>query len=252
MNYQCQIDGDPAEATIGPTELVVGARVFPYVELDEVRADNHRIRLTPVVDTSAEISHLGRNTDDFILKLRQARAAARRAALLQWTGDAPLATFESHGADEPITVVLFRDGLTVEPLNGEPRFAPFSLIENVERDGYRITLHLRGTDDVDIAKLGTETDLFLKRLADARNDLALRTADAYAALDPALAGFAAPDGWAVDAASSHGYFATLRTVLASGDRGDELAVLERLAGARLRLGVKAGVSGSSFAFALAP
>src|SRR2546421_1359361 len=104
QTYACRLDGEPAEATIGATELVVNGRPFPYVDLDAVRVDGHRIELTPVDGHAIEISHLARNTDDFILRFRLARASARRAALLQWTGDAPLATFESHAGDDPITV----------------------------------------------------------------------------------------------------------------------------------------------------
>jgi hypothetical protein len=250
--YPCQLDGQPGDATIGATELVVNGRSYPYVDLDDVRVDDHRIHLTPVHGAPAELSHLARNTDEFVLRFRTARASARRAALLQWTGDAPLAMFESHGGDEPITVVLFADGLVVEPLNGAPQFAPFSLIDDIERDGYRIKLVLRGAANVTVEKLGSETDLFLQRLATARNDLVTRTAKAYAALDDALSGFPAPDGWAVDRAGAGPYWGALRSSFGGGDRADQIAVLEQLSGESLRLGIKASVEGGAFRFALAP
>ena len=105
--------------------------------------ENARVTLGLADGRRVVLSHLARRTDEFVEVLRTARARARRAALLQWTAGPPIDTYPTRVGGEPGQVVLFPDGVTVEPLNGPPRLAPLPLVEGVERDGYRITLHLR-------------------------------------------------------------------------------------------------------------
>jgi hypothetical protein len=225
-----------------------------------VVVENARVTLGLADGRRVVLSHLARRTDEFVEVLRTARARARRAALLQWTAGPPIDTYPTRVGGEPGQVVLFPDGVTVEPLNGPPRLAPLPLVEGVERDGYRITLHLRGAAPVAVPPLARRTDEFLIDLERARRDLAARTAAAWAALSPGLAGFPAPDGWAVDAAAAGGWWPHLRAAVAGGgaagdgdgDRGPAaLAVLEALAGDRLRLGIE--LQGDAvLRFALAP
>ncbi len=72
--------------------------------------------------------------------------------------------------------------MTVDGWSNATDLAPFSLIERVERDGYAITLRMRGgLAPLVIRQLGRRTDEFLADLDTARNDLVRRTADAYGA-----------------------------------------------------------------------
>jgi hypothetical protein len=199
------------------------------------------------------LSHLGRRTTEFVDAFAVARRRARRAALLQWTGDAALDEYEVRVGSEPVptVVTLFPDGVLVEPLTGAPTSAPLSLVDGVVRDGHRITLDLRVLDPVVIGPLGRRTDEFVLGLERARHALAQRTQDAYAELSSALTGFSAPDGWAVGAAEAGPWWGALRAAVAAG-RPEEVEQLAGLAGPDLRLGVKVSASGSAMPFVLAP
>ena len=101
---------------------MAGGRSIPYVDMDEAAVDGHTTVLTLADGTNAVLSHLGAGNDDFLLKFGAARRSARRAALLQWTGDAPIDEYVAGSADPGTakTVVLFRDGLTVESWAARP------------------------------------------------------------------------------------------------------------------------------------
>ena len=89
-------------------------RSIPYVDMDDVTVDRHTTTVALAGGTTAVLSHLGGGNDDFLLKFGTARRSARRAALLQWTGDAPIDEYDAGVDRDATTVVLFRDGLTVE------------------------------------------------------------------------------------------------------------------------------------------
>lgn len=110
---------------------------------------------------SAVISHLTRQHGDFLLKLRAARNRARRAALLQWTGDAPIDEYGASSGDDEVRVVRFPDGITVEGFAGVPAIAPFALVEGVDRDGYTITIRLRSPPAAAFARAAKRTDELL-------------------------------------------------------------------------------------------
>lgn len=59
-------------------------------------------------------------------------------------------------------------------------------------------------------RLGARTEEFLADVDRARAERVVATAAAYASMDPALAGFGAPDGWAVNAAAAGRYWPALR------------------------------------------
>lgn len=180
-----------------------------------------------------------------------ARRRARRAALLQWTGDSPIDEFDSRTGDEPLTVVLFPDGVIVESLNAAPVMAPLSLVTGIERDGYRITLRMRALAPVEIRALGKRTDEFLLDLDRARKALAERTAEAYGELSDSLRGFSAPDGWVFGEEEAGHRWGALRAAVAD-ERAEEVAMLESLAGDRRRAGIKSQPQGTALPFVLAP
>jgi hypothetical protein len=250
--FPCWLDDDAVTIAVEPTGLATASRHLAHVDIDEVQVDGHNIALRLVGGTTVTISQLGRQRDDFLLKFGEARRAARRAALLQWTGDRPIDEYEGRGGDDPLTVTLFADGLTVDGWSAASQVAPFSLIERVEREGYKITVGLRGgLAPVVVRQLGRRTDEFLLDLERARTELVARTAQAYAALSDRLAGFNAPDGWAVTADEAGQWWGALRTAVASS-RPAEVDGLEHLADRDMRAGIKAQPDGTSMPFVLAP
>lgn len=258
-DFPCSVDGRDVSARIGADELFLSATAIAYVDVDDVTVAGARVTLGLADGRRIEISRLAKRFDEFVADLRAARARSRRSALLQWTAEAPIDVYPTVIDGEPGQVVLFDDGITVEPLNGPPHLAPLSLIEHVERDGYTITLHLRGTDALVLRALGRRTDELLLDLDRARNALAERTAAAYASLGEQLIGYTAPDGWALTAAEAGQYWAPLRAVLAAsaGEALEEgeanpMDVLADLAGAGLRLGIKEQGHNPLLPFALAP
>src|SRR5690606_41598111 len=108
--------------------------------------------------------HLAATRDRFLAEALEARRRARRAALLQWTGDAPLTSFDGRRGDEPVVVSLFPDGVVAEPVNGVPGMLPLSCLAEVRRTGYEIELIADGLDDLTVRHLGQRTDELLQRL----------------------------------------------------------------------------------------
>ena len=250
--YACRYQGQPTEVTVGKADLQFDNHTLPYLDIDEVHVDGHSVCLAMGDGPDVVLTHLGRRLDEFLQALHRARAPVRRAALVQWGGEPPIDSYQGRLGQTPVDVVLFHDGLALEPETGTPAFVPLSLIDDVRRDGYTITLALRSLPPVELRQLARRTDEFLADLSRARADLAERTAEAYAAFDPALAGFTARDGWAVDRASAGRSWGALRAAVAGQARGHQVDVLESMAGERLRLGLKVQLGGAVLPFALAP
>jgi hypothetical protein len=247
-----RLDSTPVDLEVGDTGLRVGGDELAWTELDHFEVDGHAVHLVMADGRRLTVTHLATQLDRFVREATEARARARRAALLQWTGGPPTADFAGKRGDVRVTVTLFPDGVTVEPVNGIPDFVPLSCLRDVHRDGYDLTFATRGLPPVGVRHLGQRTEEFLAKLDRARTDLAARTAAAYAALDPALAGLDAADGWAVTAADAGHRWAPLRGAVARHSRAAEVALLEELAGADLRLGLKLGPGSDVMPFALAP
>jgi len=255
-----RVDGQPVPLEVGSSGLRVGAVEFAWVDLDHFDVEDHQLHVATHDGRSATVTHLATGRDRFIADAVAARARARRAALLQWTGDAALATFEGRRGDaiqdededDRVTVCLFPDGVTVEPVNGTPDLLPLSCLTEVDRDGYAIRLVARGMPDIAVRHLGQRTDEFLMRLDQTRRVLAARTDAACTALDPSLAGLGLDDGWAVPASVAGHRWGALRSALMGQRRGEEIGVLEALAGDGMRLGVKCGPGSTTMPFALVP
>jgi hypothetical protein len=129
---------------------------------------------------------------------------------------------------------------------------PLSLIGSVRRDGYEITLAVRGGDPLVVRALGAKTDEFLDRLATARRDLQAATAAAYASYDPALAGFGAPDGWAMTRETTGSHWPALLERAQAGTRGDQVRELLSRSGDAMAVGIFTDGGSSTLPFVLAP
>jgi hypothetical protein len=201
-SYPCRVDGSPASVTVGPQVLDAGGRALPYIDMDTVQVDGYTIDLGMYPSGTVRIAGLGPRNDAFLIELDRARSRARRAALLQWTGTAELASFEQAPGspnDVPVAIHLFDDGFTVEPRNGTPELVPYGLLERVDRDGYTITCVRRGLPPVTVRRLGPRTDEFLSRMERGRSAQRQAVADAYGGMDDRLLGYTAANGWAVTA-----------------------------------------------------
>jgi hypothetical protein len=245
-------DGAPVEVAVASEGLRIDGQLWDWTTLDRFEPAGYAVRLGTCDGAEVTLTHFAQALDGFVRTASEARARARRAALLQWTGGAAVASFDGKRGDERVVVHLFPDGLTVEPLNGLPDFVPLSCLEDVDRRGYEIDLHVRALGVVRIRHLGQRTDELLDRLQRARTALAQRADAAYATLDPRLAGLPAPDGWAVDEQAAGARWGPLTEAVAGHARAGEVAVLASIAGPALRLGVKTGPGSAVLPFALAP
>lgn len=248
MGYACRVEERQVQVEVGKEGLAVEGRVVSWLDMDDVVVEDHTVRLVLAGAPPLTLTHLARARDDFLADLRAARSPARRAAMLQGS-TAPTDTFTFPAGE----IHLFADAVVVELAVGPPTFVPLSLVERVDRDGYTITLALRGgVPPLTVGQLARRTDEFLADLDKARAALAVATATALADLEPALAGLVIPDGWGIDAAAAGRWWEPLRQAVAGQKRGEEVAVLAGLAGDRLRLGVKiGGERGGPLPFALA-
>lgn len=239
-SYPGQVDGAPGTITVGPDLLDAAGRMLPYVDMDSVTVAGHTIELGMHPAGSVRIGSLGPRTDAFVTALDAARSRARRAALLQWTGTPELTAFTqapAGPAEVPVGIHVFDDGLTVEPRNGTPELVPYALIDRIDRDGYAITIGRRGLDPVTVRRLGPRTDEFVSTVERGRAAQRQAMAAAYGQLDDRLAGFVAPDGWAVDPADAGSFGGALGDAFAAGDRAEEMTVLAGLARGGMRYGI---------------
>lgn len=252
MTFPGRRDGAPVSLDVGPEALGVDGESLPFVDMDVVDLDGHAATFRLVDGRAVTVTHLAAARDRFVEELLAARARARRAALLATTGDAPLVEVSAKRGEERVTVVVARDAITVEPVNGIPDMVPLSALSALRREGYELTLEVRGGAAVHLRHAGQRTDELCERIERARADLAERTSESYAELDPSLSTLGAPDGWAVDASTAGPAWPALRRAVAGHARAAEVDTLAELAGDRLRLGLKAQRGGSTMPFALAP
>jgi len=251
-SFPARVDGERADVGLGRDALVLPGDALAWVDLDHVAVDGPRVHVATHDGRACTVSHLAGAFDAFVAELVELRARARRAALLQWTGDAPLVVVDAKRGTERVRVHVFPDAVTVEPLTGVPDMLPLSCVVALARDGYDLALRARGLPDVHVRHAGSRTDELVERIERARSDLAVRTAAAYAQLSPGLAGLDSPDGWAVDAGAAGSRWPALRAAVAGHRRAHEIDTLERLTGGGLRLGVRCGPGGAVLPFALAP
>lgn len=252
--YDARVDGRSTQLEIMPDGLVVDDQSLSWVDLDGMKIEAHRVQICPVGGVALTLSHFGNKFDRFVSETVEARGRARRAALLQWTGDSPLDVFDGKRGDDRVRIYLFPDGLTVEPHEGVPGMLPLSCLVGVQREGYNLVLVAKGLPSLHVRHLGNRTDEFLARLERAKRHLQTRTEAAYTELADGLAGFVAvaPDGWAVDETNAGQWWPVLRTAVGQQHRSAQIDLLAGLSGSRLRLGIKCGPGLSVLPFALAP
>ncbi len=245
--YAGQVDGAPGSISVLRDALDVGGRRLPYVEMDAVAIEGHRIELGMHPSGSTRLSGLGPRTDAFVADLVAARSAARRAALLHWTGTPEIAHFRQAVAGPgqlPVEIHVFSDGFTVEPPVGTAELVPYALVDRIAKDGYTTTFHLRGIASVTVRRLGPRTDEFHLVIERCRAEQRAALADAYGALDDRLRGFAAPDGWAVTADDAGVFGGALAEAFRGGERSVEMTTLAELATGGMRYGITIAPGGA--------
>lgn len=248
--YPGRLAGEPTTLTVAEDGATVGDRHLDWLDVDDVRYGAHALTFVLPDGEAVEVTHLGRGFDACAAQVRTLRGAARRPALTQGAFD-PLVTFEARdlraataGAEPPVTdVLLFPHALTVEPRGGPATCLPLPLVAAVERDGWTLTLRMRGLDDVTLSGLGARTDELLQRLDAARAELQRATDAAYAETDPSLTGIDAPDGWALGPEDAGPRWEPMRAAWLARARGEQARTLVGLAapdGVRLGLWTEGG------------
>jgi len=245
------LDGREAHAVIMGDGLDVDGFLVLWLDVDEVVEGDHRVRLDRADAPPVELTHLGAGFDRFMRDLRAARGMVRRAAMVQATGE-PIDSYLARDPSGLVDVHLFADGLVVEPRTGPPSFFPLPLLQRIERDDHALTLRLRGLPSTTLSGFGARTDEVVLDVERARQDLQGVTTQAYAVLDPALAGLGAPDGWALTAADARSLWPALRSLALNGHRKEAVQVLADRAGDALRVGVWTDGGQVAMPFVLAP
>ncbi len=243
--------GVPVTASVLESGLDIDGSLTDWVDIDRVVEGDHRVLLERAGGSSIELSKLGATHDRFLSELRTARRRARYAALTITSGE-PLQSYLARTERGLVDVHLFDKVLVAEQRDGSPVSVPLSLIDDVVRDGYRITIAVRGLDPLVLSGLGTKTDEFLARLAATRRSLTAVTAAAYAEYDGALTGLAAPDGWALTAREAGAFWPALLERAQSGSRANEVRALVERSGDRLAIGLYTDGGSSLLPFVLAP
>ena len=248
---RARLDGRDVEAVVTDDALVVDQRPVPWLDVDELEEGDHRLTLHLADGAQVTLTHLGSTHDRFLEDLRRRRRLVRLPALTVVTGD-PLESWVSRDPAGAADVHLFSRSLVVESRRGVVTNVPLPLLDRVDRDGHSFLLRCRGIPDVTVRSLGKGTDRFADLLDRTRRSLLAATATAFAAFDPALAGFTAPDGWAFTATEAGVHWAPLLGRATAGERSAEVAFLSDLAGDRLAIGLWTGGGTETMPFVLAP
>jgi len=122
--FPCRLDDEAASVGIEPTGLVAGNRHLAYVDMDGVRFDGPEIVMDFADGSTATLAQLGRTHDEFVLAFGEARRRARRAALLQWTGDQAIDEYDGRRGDSMVIVGEPGD----DPLLGATTLEAFGLV----------------------------------------------------------------------------------------------------------------------------
>ncbi|HEX9260634.1 MAG TPA: hypothetical protein VF855_13930, partial [Acidimicrobiales bacterium] len=249
--FPCRVDGRDTHAVVTADGLDLSDGLVSWLDVDEVVEGDHRVRLERPDRPPIELSLMGAGFDRFMAALHAARGLARRAAMVQATGD-PIDSYVARDRGGLVDVHLYATGVVLEPRIGPPTFMPLPLVRSLDRDGYEITWSLRGLSAVTLRGFGARTDELVLDTERARTELRVATSAAYVQLDPALAGLDAPDGWALDADGARDRWPSLRAMATAGRRSNEVQALMDLCGATLRVGVWTAGGGEAMPFVLAP
>ena len=165
---------------------------LPYADIMDMRLLNYHLRLS-MRGYDAEVSKLGYQTEDFFEKLWQAYGAKSERSLfvesdlvMRGEGDYAYAEpgVEKHGIAK---LALYEDCLCIMPHDVGGRRVPLCFAEPPGREGFALSTRLDTGEAYRVARLGSDTDPFFRKLTEAREAAVARWQDAHRTLEANLA-----------------------------------------------------------------
>ena len=147
----------------------VGSSIFaPYTEAARVEAYNYRAMLITNSGEIIALSQLGAKFDSFAQKLTEGWGNALAKALLM---EEPVVVYEapcycSMAQQAPVQcrARIYETALVVLPLNALPTRFPFSHIEAMDLQAYKVKVSTSDGGGVELSRLGTATQFFFDKL----------------------------------------------------------------------------------------
>ena len=161
-----------SEAVIDDAGLNVGLAGLSFLDVDGLRAAEHRIELALWPGGGLLLSGLGRRHETFLAELRRARNRARVAGLLAHAPAQP-EVFEgaqlAGGAAVPAELQVYSTHLAIVPVDADPWQLPLGAIEEIaaSEDPPAVVVKAGGVVFA-FGQLARRRDAFLRSLAAAR------------------------------------------------------------------------------------
>jgi len=146
-----------------------GSSVFaPYTDAARIEASNFRATLTTSSGQTITISQLGAKFDNFAQRLTEGWGNALARALLmdepRLVYEAPCYYSESQETPVPCRARIYETAMVVMPSGAPPTRFPFSYIEALDLQSYRVKISTSNGRAIELSKLGIATQFFVDKL----------------------------------------------------------------------------------------
>ncbi len=152
-----------------------GNSVFaPYIESAKIEVSNYRASLTTSSGANIMLSQFGIKYDHFAKVLIESWGDALAKALLM---EEPQVVYEascyysmqqpSQQPPTPCRARIYETALVVLPSNSAPIRIPFSRIQALNSEGYRVVLLMPEGGSIEFSRLGNTTQFFVEKLREA-------------------------------------------------------------------------------------
>lgn len=171
-----------------------GSSDIYYADILDFRLINYHLFIYLEGET-VELSWLGRETEDFFERVWAAINAQAEKAL--FAEGKPLICVEGDyvylesqanapNAKGKAKIILHSDCVCIHPHNYSSRRIPLCFVRDVAVNGYEITIKLDTNDSYTIARLGHDTDPFMRRFNECLSDSKAKWVDAHNELNANL------------------------------------------------------------------
>ncbi|MCR5734030.1 MAG: hypothetical protein K6G22_05405 [Lachnospiraceae bacterium] len=165
MNYNGAVNGADSELSIEKEGLRLGRDFLDFADVTFLSAVNHRVIIDTLFNRQIEISMLGFSFDGFWNELCSCFGDRSLEALFVEEEQVMLCEGEYGlpGESGRGHIALYPDSVCILPVSHRAVRIPLCYTENIELNGYQITLRLNTGESYSVGKMGYDTMPFAER-----------------------------------------------------------------------------------------